>query len=84
VTHFYNEKPESQPEFLTNTDYYFVKQEEKTITEDILENISDSEIQKKQTHEELEIKQHEKTEKSLSTMVSQITAMNTVLDQVHE
>jgi hypothetical protein len=55
-----------------------------TITKDVLERVSDSEVQSKQTQEELDQKQHNKTEKSLNMMLSQMNAMNQVLDEVHD
>ena len=45
----YTDKGNEQPQFLTNTDYYFMKPDEGTITKVMLEDLSDSEVQSKQT-----------------------------------
>jgi hypothetical protein len=50
----YTDKGENQPQFLTNTDYYFMKPDEPTISKDMLEDLSDSEMQSKQTQEEVD------------------------------
>jgi len=43
----YTDKGNEQPQFLTNTDYYFMKPDEGTITKMMLEDLSDSEVQSK-------------------------------------
>jgi hypothetical protein len=72
----YSDKDNNQPEFLINTDYYFVKPDLTQISQDVLELISDSEVQTKQTQEELDHKQHTKTSHQLDNMLKQMNAMN--------
>ena len=56
----------------------------KEISQDLLELISDSEVQTKQTQEEIEHKQHTKTIAKLDTMLSQMRATNSVIKRVHD
>ena len=70
ITRIYTDKVETQPDFLTTTDYYFSKQDTNHLTDEALDAISDSEVLSKTTAEELEAKQHEKTDKFLSTMLN--------------
>lgn len=69
---------------MSNTDYYFNRQEEEAINQDILENVSDSEKNSKQTQEMVNQKQHKKTNKSLEMMYSQMFSINEVLKKVHD
>jgi hypothetical protein len=72
------------PEFLTNTDFYFSKDNTALeMTEEELEKISDSEMVGGTNSQEIEAKQHEKTVRSLKVMLIQMKAMNGVLGKVH-
>lgn len=84
VQRVYSDKTDQQPDFLTNTDYYFVKPDVENISHELLDLISDSEVQSKQTQEELNLKQHKKTNKSLEMMLTQMKAMNDVLEKVND
>jgi hypothetical protein len=47
-----------------------------------LEDVSDSELQTRQTQEDLERKQRDSTNRSLDFLLKQLDAMNKALDQV--
>ena len=85
IQEVYSDKTEKQPEFLANTDYYFNRpDDEGAISKEILENVSDSEKNSKQTQEMVNQKQHKKTNKSLEMMYNQMYAINEVLKKVYD
>lgn len=69
--HWYSDKSslDQCPPYLTDTDYYFDKTDLAEIPVEELEAISDSEIQNRQSYEDLEKKQQEATNRSLDFLV---------------
>lgn len=68
--HWYSDKsgPDACPPYLIDTDYYFDKTDLADIPIEELQEISDSELQTRQTQEELERKQTEQTNRSLDIL----------------
>lgn len=76
VIQHYSEKS-AKPPFLEDHDYYFDKTDLAPINEKELEAISDSEQQARTTHEDLEKKQKEALNNSLSFLV--VSILHTLL-----
>ena len=65
----YSESSTEKPPFLQDKDYYFDKTDLAPISEKELEMVSDSEMQTRQTQEDLENKQKESLRRSLEYLV---------------
>lgn len=67
----YNDKskPTEMPPFLIEPDFYFAKSELAHVKDEDIAALSDSEIQTKQTQEDMDLKRKDRTSRSLNFLV---------------